>query len=351
MPPNQAGNNIALFLRSIPRKIEKVVHFFCLTRYRPSLKAPLPTHIEVEATKRCNATCGTCTRSHLDREDMKNDLHPDTLAKVLTTLPGLTSLRLAGLGEIFLNPQIENILQQLKARSIRVWIITNGSLLLDEKVRNLIHDYVDDVAVSIDSTDPAEFARLRPMGNVGLAEVAAGLKLLISERNAGRSNATIGISTTVTHENYLDLPAIGTMSIGLGIDYVAIAFVENWMIPGDPGYSQTSDTVNESMQFLPQIRTAIRRQQIRLAMHGVPVGCKIPRRRIGKCYWPYRSIHITAEGLASPCCTRIRPNHALFNFLATQDFEAEWNGPAYQELRLAHMRKDTLNPMCGNCPL
>jgi MoaA/NifB/PqqE/SkfB family radical SAM enzyme len=351
MPAKYAMSRIALLIRSIPRKVEKVVHFFRLTRYNPSLTVPLPTHIEVEATKRCNATCGTCTRSHLNQKDMKNDLNPDTMAKILSTLPGLTSLRLAGLGEIFLNPQIENILQQLKARSIRVWIITNGSLLLDEKVRNLIHDYVDDVAVSVDSTDPAEFARLRPMGKIGLAEVTQGIKLLIDERNAGRSNTTIGISTTVTHENYLDLPAIGSMSVDLGIDYVAIAFVENWMMQGDPGYSITSDSVNESMKFLPQIRTAIRQQQLRLALHCIPVGCKIPRRRVGKCYWPYRSIHITAEGLASPCCTRIRPNHALFNFLETENFEAEWNGAAYQELRLAHMRKDTLNPMCGTCPL
>jgi MoaA/NifB/PqqE/SkfB family radical SAM enzyme len=252
---------------------------------------------------------------------------------------------------MFLNPHIENILQQLKARSIRVWIITNGSLLQDARVRNLIHDYVDDVSISIDSTDPEEFARLRPMGKIGLAEVTEGTALLIAERNAGRSNTTIGISTTVTHENYHDLPDIGSMSLQLGIDYLAIAFVENWMMQGDPGHRETSDTVNASMQFLPQISKAIRKQQWRLALHGVPVGCKIPRRRIGKCYWPYRSVHITAQGLANPCCTRIRPNHSIFDLMDTTDFEAQWNGEAYQELRRAHMRGDALHPMCGTCPL
>jgi MoaA/NifB/PqqE/SkfB family radical SAM enzyme len=345
-----ANNKFILFIRALLRKAEKVLHFWGITRYKASLQVPLPTHIEVEATKRCNATCGTCTRGHLDKEDMKNDLHPDTMAKILATLPNLKSLRLAGLGEIFLSPHIENILQQLKARSIRVWIITNGSMLLDEHVRNLIHDYIDDVAISIDSTKPEEFARLRPMGKTGLPEIIKGIELLVRERNAGRSNTTIGISTTITHENYHDLPAIGSLSVDMGVDYLAIAFVENWMMQGDPGYRITSDSINESMKFLPQIRTAIRQQQLRMAFHGIPVGCKIPRRRVGQCYWPYRSIHITAEGLATPCCTRIRPNHALFNFL-TDDFEKNWNGPAYQELRLAHMKKDTLNPICGSCPL
>jgi MoaA/NifB/PqqE/SkfB family radical SAM enzyme len=351
MHPINAIKKIALLIRSIPRKAEKILHFFNLTRFTPSLEVPAPTHIEIEATTRCNATCGTCTRTHLSREDMKNDLHPDTLKKVLIALPDLTSLRLVGLGETFLNPNIENILQQLKARSIRVWIITNGSLLQDVHVRNLIHDYVDDVAISIDSTDPEEFSRLRPMGNIGLADVTEGMKLLIKERNDGRSNTTIGISTTVTHENYHDLPSIGSMSIDMGVDYVAIAFVENWMIQGDPGYSAISDNVNESMKYLPQIRQAIRKQQLRLTLHGIAVGCKIPKRRIGKCYWPYRSLHITAEGLATPCCARFRPNHTIFNVKGTDDFISQWNGPAYQELRLAHMKKDTLHPMCGSCPL
>lgn len=351
MRPINAMKKIALLIRSIPRKAEKVLHFLSITSYKPSLQVPAPTHIEVEVTTRCNATCGTCTRGHLSREDMKNDMRPETLAKVLETLPTLKSLRLAGLGEIFLHPQIENILQQLKARSIRVWIITNGSLLENAHIRHLIHTYVDDVSISIDSSNPEEFARLRPMGNIGLHEILNGIELLVQERNAGLSNATIGISATVTHENYHDLPALGSLGVKLGLDYVAIAFVENWMMQGDPGHQITSDTVNESMQYLPQIRAAIRKQQWRLALHGIAVGYKIPKRRIGKCYWPYRSIHVTAEGLATPCCTRVRPNHAVFNLLETDNFETQWNGQAYQDLRRAHMQCDPLHPMCGSCPL
>ncbi|HSC76739.1 MAG TPA: radical SAM protein, partial [Pseudomonadales bacterium] len=244
MATTSAINRFLLFTRGALRKAEKVLHFFQLTRYKASLVVPAPTHVEVESTKRCNATCGTCTRGKLDSEDLKNDLSPETLTKILATLPDLKSLRLVGFGETFLNPNIENLLQQLKKRSIRVWIITNGSLLLDERIRNLIHEYVDDIAISIDSTDPEEFARLRPMGKIGLAEVIDGARLLINERNAGRSNATIGISTTVTHENYHSLPAIGSLSIDLDVDYVGIAFVENWMMMGDPGHQATSDIVN-----------------------------------------------------------------------------------------------------------
>lgn len=340
-----------LFLRSIPRKLEKVWHFYCLTRYKHSLTVDLPSHVEVEATKRCNATCGTCTRGYLDQSDTKNDLQPSTIARILDAFPNLTSIRLAGLGEVFLNPHIETILQQLKARSIRIWIITNGSLLLDAQVRQLIHRYIDDVAISIDSTDAAEFSRLRPMGKIGLPEVLDGTRLLIEERNAGQSNTTIGISATITKENYLALPAIGKLCTELAVDYAAIAFVENWMVRGDPNFQETSDLVHSSLQEFSAIRATIQQTRRQLLLRGIAVGHKIPHRRIGKCYWPYKATHITSEGLLTPCCTRVRKNHALFDFLNTQDFSAAWNGPEYQALRFAHAQKDTLHPICGDCPL
>ncbi|MCC7516272.1 MAG: SPASM domain-containing protein [Pseudomonadales bacterium] len=321
-----------------------------MLRYTPTLLPELPTHVEVEPTTRCNATCGTCSRSSLARDDMKNDLLPATMERILSSFPNLKSLRLVGLGEIFLNPKIETILQQLKARNIKVWIITNGSLLQQQRIRDLIHDYIYEVGISIDSTDPAEFARLRPMGKMGLTEVIDGTQALLAERNAGRSNVIIGINNTITHENYHNLPALGSLCLTLGVDYLAISFVENWLMQGDPGHKKASTQIQQALTQLPSIRRAIIKQQIRLGLRGIIVGYKIPRRRIGACHWPYRSTHITAEGHVTPCCTRMQPNHAMFN-INTDDFAQHWNGPEYQALRLAHMNKDALNPMCGSCPL
>jgi len=337
--------------RNVQRKLGKLNFYSRLMHYTPALQVPLPTHIEVEPTTRCNATCGTCSRSSLARADMKNDLLPSTMEKILTSMPTLTSLRLVGLGEIFLNPDIENILQQLKARHIKVWIITNGSQLRQEKIRRLIHDYVYEVGISIDSTDPEEFARLRPMGKVGLPEVMEGIRTLIAERNSGRSNVIIGINNTVSQENYQNLPALGSLCIDLRVDYLAISFVENWLMKGDVGYSETKERIARAMEQLPVIRRAILKQQLRLGLRGIILGYKVPRQRIGKCHWPYRSAHITAEGNVTPCCTRTQPHHGMFNFLTDGDFEKNWNGPAYQKLRQAHLNKDALNAICGDCPL
>ncbi len=337
-------------IRSLNRKFRKLALYTSMIRFKPALIASMPDHVEIEATTRCNATCGTCSRGSLHSNKMKNDLLCETLDTILATLPNLKAVRLAGLGEIFLHSNIETILKKLKERSIKVWIITNGSLLRDEKIRQLIHKYVYEVGISIDSTDPTEFARIRPMGKVGLNEVLDGAYKLIEERNNGASNVIIGIHNTTNELNYKNLPELGSLCIKMRVDYLAIGFVENWLVQGDPNYQATSDSIHASLQHLPRIRSIIKKQQWRLALHGIMVGYKLPKRRIGKCAWPYRSVHITAEGHVTPCCARTQPSHGMFN-INTDDFAEHWNGAEYQALRVAHMQKDTLNPICGNCPL
>lgn len=281
---------------------------------------------------------------------MKSDISVALFEQILESIPTLTSIRLLGLGEVFLHPQIETLLTMLKARSIKIWIITNGSLLRDEKIRHLIHTYIYDVGISIDSTEVEEFARLRPMGKIGLPEVLDGARQLIAERNQGHSDIIIGVCGTTTHDNAHDLPSLGSLCIDLGVDYLSIGFIENWLMKGDPGHQETSDRIHAEMQYLPEIHRSLRFQQLRLLLNGIIMGYKIPKRRLGKCHWPYRSAHITAEGNVTPCCTRTQPNHGMFN-IADGSFSEKWNGPVYQELRLAHMNKDYLNKICGDCPI
>lgn len=337
--------------RFFARKLGKVRFYSGLIRYRERMEVPLPDHIEVEPTTRCNATCGTCSRNVLTPEALKNDMTLEKIQRIVDQFPDLRSIRLVGLGEPFLNPEIDPILRFLKSRNLKVWLITNGSLLRDQWVRDLIHDCVYDVGVSIDSTDEEEFSRLRPMGKIGLKQVLDGLRLLISERDEGRSNIIVGVNNTVTHENYTKLKDIGGLCIDLGVDYLAISFVESWLIRGDVGYEAARRQVLASMEYLPRIRRHIWLTQFRLALRGIVVGYKIPRPRIGRCHWPYRSTHITAEGLVTPCCTRTQPQHGIFNILEDGDFSSYWNGPACKRLRRIHMDRDKEDAMCGNCPM
>ena len=337
-------------IHSIQRKWGKISTFTHMLHYKEALRAPLPNFIEIEPTTRCNATCGTCSRSSLAKDDLKNDLSISTAQRILESFPDIKFIRFIGLGEIFLNPHIEEILELFKKTSIKVWIITTGSLLRNTKVRQLIHKYIYDVGISIDSTDKVSIQAIRPMGKIGLDEVTDGMRELIKERNNKASNVIIGIHNTTNELNHQNLPDLSSLAIKLRVDYLAVGFMENWLMQGDSGYHSTAERIHASLHLIPHIQKTLRYQQWRLALHGILLGYKLPKRRIGKCAWPYRSVHITAEGHVTPCCARTQPNHGTFN-INTGNFSEYWNGNEYQALRLAHMQKDTLNPICGNCPL
>ncbi len=338
--------------RALQRRIRKVAFYGRLTRYPRALEVPLPTHIQVEPTTRCNATCGTCSRGSLAKSDLRNDLQPEALERILEKFPGLKSIRLLGLGEPFLNPRFETILKLLKKRRIKVWLISNGSLFERQHIRDLIHDYVFDIGVSIDSADPEEFRKLRPMGLIGLEQVLAGMRKLIEERNAGRSNVIIGVNGAISHTNYAGLDAIGDLCIDLGVDYFAVAAVENWLIKGDAGYEPSASFVAESMKHSKPIGRHVARLRRRMLLHGILLGYKTPKNRLGRCPWPFNSLHVAPDGTVTPCCIRTQPKtHGLFNLFSDKPFEAFWNGDVYKDLRRAHLTQDASNEMCGKCPM
>lgn len=338
--------------RALQRTIRKVAYFTRISRYPRALEVPLPSHIQVEPTTRCNATCGTCSRGSLAKSQLRNDLQPEALERILERLPGLKSIRLLGLGEPFLNPKFETILELLKKRGIKTWLISNGSLFDKRHIRELIHEYVFDIGVSIDSADPDEFRELRPMGLIGLEEVLAGLRTLIEERNAGRSNVIIGVNGAISHTNYRGLDAIGDLCINLGIDYLAVAAVENWLIEGDAGYEPSASFVAESMKHARLIGRQVAKLRRRMLLHGILLGYKTPEKRLGRCHWPFNSFHVAPDGTVTACCIRTQPEtHGLFNLFSDKPFEAYWNGETYKDLRRAHLTGDASNSMCGKCPM
>ncbi len=338
-------------LKSIRRRLRKAKFFTDLTRYSSTLEVPLPTHIQVEPTTRCNALCGSCSRSSLANNQLKNDLTLETLERILETFPDLKSIRLLGLGEPFLHPEFEEILMRLRERDIKIWLISNGSLLANDRIRRLLHTYIDDVGFSIDSADPAEFRALRPMGRIGLSEIVTGMRQLIAERDAGKSNLLIGVNAAISHQNCTSLAPIGNLCIDLGVDYLSVAAIENWLIEGDPGYQESANFSIASSKHAPIIDKYVAQVRRRLLMRGIILGYKTPKPRIGKCHWPFKSLHVATDGTVTPCCIRTQPTtHGMFNLLEDKPFEAFWNGEDYQKLRRAHMEGDASNSMCGNCP-
>ena len=115
----------------------------------PFLSAP--TSIDVFVTSRCNLSCVHCFSSR--EEETINELSADELKSIFDQLEklGVFEVRING-GEPFLHPEICEILRDLGGRRFRKVILTNGTLLDEEKV-NLLKDSEVVPTVSLDDSE------------------------------------------------------------------------------------------------------------------------------------------------------------------------------------------------------
>ncbi len=335
-------------LRSIRRKFEKVRFHLRLDRFDKKETALTPTYIQLEPTVRCNLNCITCTRDKVIKDYQKFDLTLEEADKILSLFPNLNSVKLQGLGEPLLHPQIVPLLEKFKRRNIRVWTITNGTLLNSEKYRSILLNYVDDVAISFDSVNKENFNYLRR--GADMDRIIQGIKLLTEERNKRKSNLAVGINFVISHKNYLELGQLHEIAAALRVDYVTVADVENWMIPGEDEFRDSAAFVAETRKLSPLIRKKVNRLRLRLLKKGIILGYKHCQKKLGNCYWPFKSVFITVEGEITPCCLRMHKAHSLGNIFELGSFEELWNSERYKAFRKSHLDQDTSNLTCSLCP-
>ncbi len=334
--------------KSLRRKFDKAKFHTQLARFNACDIAPSPTFIQLEHTVRCNLECINCTRGQLVDTYQKIDLTLDEIKKIVELFPNLETIKLQGLGEPLLHPKIRDILAYLHSAGIRVMTISNGTLFNTQRHRDTVLEYLSDVVISIDSVDSGTFNRLRK--NANLFKILEGIRQLIQDRNQKNPNVLIGINYVVSAANHHELPELYDLAVGLGIDFVAVVEVENWMIDTETGFRESAEFVAQARQYSKQIKKECSKLFYRLLARGILFGHVGSEMRFGNCYWPYKSMFITVEGLVTPCCIRMHRGHAFGNILEVDTLNEIWNGPTYREFRRSHMTRGAKGSLCKTCP-
>lgn len=115
------------------------------------------THAVIEATSRCNFTCGFCAGRHMPQ----GDLPISSISRILSQLPKLQHVYLSGEGEGFLNPHFFEMAQMIKSRSITLYHVTNGSLLTMQRIREVLRIGFAEINISTETLNKELFHRLR----------------------------------------------------------------------------------------------------------------------------------------------------------------------------------------------
>lgn len=220
-----------------------------------------PSVVQIEPTRRCNFHCAHCNH----RQDT-GTIDLATYEAILDRHRDCKIVKLQGLGEPLLHPEIQQLIDIAKGRGHQVMVITNGS----QRFVNNVDHYV----FSLETMDPQLY---QAIGKDNLAKVLENIRYV-----AARQKVTINCvqcSATIP----ADVSSVQAFARELGAG-LWVTPQEVWV---DPAHADH----------------AAQEQSARLAwkIHGTPDG----HRKYRACTWGLNEFYYDWTGAPHPCCIRM----------------------------------------------
>jgi MoaA/NifB/PqqE/SkfB family radical SAM enzyme len=322
-----------------------------------ALESPVEAYFEV--ANRCNSKCATCPLTFSPQEAARQ-LSLAEFQSLVDQLPDLRRAVLQGVGEPLLNRDLGAMIAYLKSRAVYTVFNTNAALLTRRRQIELIDSGLDELRVSLDSSTPETYARIR--GIPAFDRVIGNLTEMVRTRAAlGSTTPALSIWVTGLRENIAELPDIVDLAGRVGVDEVYLQRLVYW----GEGLARHEQSIYHA--FDSQAEQVIVEAERRAAVHGLRfrgADALSPREELLEhspgsepwraCSRPLRLAYITAQGTALPCC--IAPftdapfeSMRLGNYLR-DGVAAVWNGEAYRRFR-EQLYSSEPPSSCRNCGL
>jgi len=195
-----------------------------------------PRLVQLDVTNNCNNDCIACWCNSplLGDERMSPDLKRQTipLAKVIELVDelhglGTREIYMAGGGEPFMHPQIEEILAAIKRRGLCLYVNTNFTLV-DERRAELLCDLgVDHLTVSTWAGTPAAYARTHPNKTGETFEQLRRVLRHLAERKGGRGKRPfVKLYQVLSRLNFEDLEAMADFALEVQAESMELTLVD-----------------------------------------------------------------------------------------------------------------------------
>jgi MoaA/NifB/PqqE/SkfB family radical SAM enzyme len=191
-----------------------------------------PAFCQFAVTPLCNAQCGFCGFSrNMFRAD--DEGHVD-LGRAIDAIDilyrnGVRYLVLTG-GEPLMHPRLPTMVERASMLGMEIMVVTNGSLLSEQKVLELAKAGVDGLVISVDAAN----AELHEE-NRGLPGVCEKIR----RANALAANLKITSTASVTISRLVDFDLLPAFLESLGFNRVTFSYPLQWLGSSFMGYAET----------------------------------------------------------------------------------------------------------------
>lgn len=300
-----------------------------------------PSHVLVELTTRCNLRCVWCNQADDDWRERHGDREFDYEAflRLLPQLKGAKVIQLYNIGEPLMYPRIFEAIAEARKVIPHVRITTNGTLLTEEKSRQLAQAGLTQLNVSIDGTDRATFERVRgiPLEKIErnldafcrLTKIPVQLWTVISEANLDSLERLPDYATRWPNARHLHFQMVNGFAL---TDRAGTPWVSS---------AERFDMFRE--RILARC-DALGIESNIAHLKYYPPGT-LARRRDGTCRALFtEQVSINHAGAITPCC-----GFSSFSLdeVLSKGFRAAWNGPAVRAWRRRMLDRD-YGPYCEN---
>jgi len=166
------------------------------------------TKVYIEPTVACNLDCITCFRNDWEGEiERMSEGTFNSILDGLKSLDPIPDVYFGGIGEPLFHPKTIDWIAETKQLGVKVELITNGTILIENKSRELIESGLDVLWVSLDGATPETYADIR-MG-AQLPDIINNLKRFSKMRKPNHfPTPEIGIAFVAMKRNIADLPQV-----------------------------------------------------------------------------------------------------------------------------------------------
>lgn len=314
-----------------------------------------PSYVSIDVTRRCNLQCLCCLyHSPLvdvsAEEGQSVDISPDLFQEVCSELKtmGTSLIIIEGEGEPLLHSRIFDLISTAKKMGFQVMLFTNGILLDETRVLQIIDLKVNILKVSLWASSPEDYAQNYPKSDTrNFERVIDGLKLLTYFKCKKKTTFPfVELCNPINHYNYQKIEKMLDILYTTGCDGLFFSPVNS--------HQGKFASFALSPEEEKQLRFSLK--GIKKRLDSVPVNHNIDqvllRYKIGEpvweklpCYIAWYHSRIKVDGTVLPCnrCGLTMGN------LNQYTFHNIWNAPGYRAFRRKTITRNGLLLLSKHC--
>jgi Fe-coproporphyrin III synthase len=319
------------------------------------------TGLNLEVSSKCNMNCHSCFRRTYVRSGKDELIYLASVDRILPELKFLHSIDLTGWGEPLMHPEFGRICREIRHNFPgQLSFTTNGLLMDEEKITNILEAEVDTISFSVDASGETGYKKVRGKSWNDLEKVM--VELIRKKLVRGRGLPRIFANFLLRKSRLDDIYSFVQRMEGFGLNGVVFQQLAGIISDADLEeitYSGYYDTDFNDAALSEKIKML--KKQYGKALEIIPPETIFHERQGGCGVFPPDHLFIKVNGDVSPCCTlaypvlflgrdrELRPpTNLTFGNINKQSLAEIWDSDAAVEFREQMIEKGSANA-CADC--